>query len=215
MTKAPQSEAELLESASSIAGLTVATVAKLCQQHVPENLRTHKGWLGQLMEYALGATAKSKALPDFEAIHVELKTLPLNAQHQPKESTFVCTATPPFAKHWQDSLAWKKLQRVLWVPVEADPTIPLAARRIGQAILWSPSAEQATILEQDWIELTEMLSLGRYAQLTAKHGTYLQCRPKAANSTITRQDIDEQGNHTHIVPRGFYLRTSFTQQIII
>lgn len=215
MTSAPQSETELLDSVNRLAGLTVAMVAEQCQQDVPKDLRQHKGWLGQLLEHALGATAKSKAAPDFEAIHVELKTLPLDAKHQPKESTFVSTATPPFATDWHSSLVWKKLQRVLWVPVEADPTIPLAERRIGQAILWSPSSEQANILAQDWLELTEMLSLGRYADLTAKHGIYLQCRPKAANSGITRKDIDAEGNATNIVPRGFYLRPSFTRQVLL
>ena len=215
MTPAPQSEAELLETAIQIAGLTVANVAEQCQQIVPKNLRQNKGWLGQLLEDALGATAKSKAEPDFEAIHVELKTLPLNDKHQPKESTFVCTATPPFATDWHASLVWKKLQRVLWVPVEANPIIPLAERCIGQAILWSPTTEQANILQQDWLELTEMLSLGRYADLTAKHGSYLQCRPKAAHSGITRKDIDVDGNQTHIVPRGFYLRQRFTQQLLL
>lgn len=215
MIAAPQTETELLQQADTLAGQTVAKIAQQLNIVVPRDLRQHKGWLGQCLELALGATAKSKAVPDFETINVELKTIPLNNQHLPKESTFVCTATPPFATRWQQSLVWKKLQRVLWLPVEADPTIPLAERRIGQAILWSPSTEQAKQLQEDWQELTELLTLGHYADLTAKHGEYLQCRPKAANSSITRNDFDEYGQQTEIVPRGFYLRTCFTQQVLL
>jgi DNA mismatch repair protein MutH len=214
MTTAPLSENELLQRCENITGLTLGELAAQLGITPPENLQHHKGWIGQLLEQILGATAKSKAEPDFELIGVELKTLPLNLQHQPKESTFVCTATPPFADKWQDSLVWKKLRRVLWIPIEATRDIAIKDRKIGQAILWTPSEQQAEVLQQDWSELTEMLTIGHYADLTAKHGTYLQCRPKAAHSKITRNDVNHEGHAEKIIPRGFYLRTCFTQQII-
>ena len=210
----PQTEAELLQRAQALAGQTLATLANTCQLTMPPNLRQEKGWVGQLLEKVLGATAGAKAKPDFELIDVELKTIPINTKHLPKESTFVCTVPQRPALTWHESHVWQKLKRVLWLPVEADNTIPLAARRIGSPILWSPTAKQELILQQDWQELCEMLTLGQYDQLTAKHGTYLHCRPKAAHSRVLRQDINQQGEAQMIVPRGFYLRTSFTTEIL-
>jgi DNA mismatch repair protein MutH len=214
ITPAPQTEAELLAACAAIAGLSIATLAKQCSASVPETLLHHKGWVGQLLEQVLGATAKSKAVPDFEAIGVELKTIPLTASHLPKESTFVCTASTPFTSNFEDSTVWKKLRRTLWLPIEAASDIPIGERRVGQAILTSPTVDQAEILAEDWHELTEMLSLGGYAELTAKHGTYLHCRPKAANSRVLRDAVSLNGEAQKIVPRGFYLRTSFTQQVL-
>jgi len=213
-TPPPQTEAELLQRAHHLAGISLNEIAQQCNLAIPQSLQFKKGWVGQLLEQILGATAHSKAKPDFELIDVELKTLPLNHKLLPKESTFVCTVPQQMALNWRNSQVWKKLKRVLWIPVEASKTIPIAERRIGTPILWSPGEKQETILQQDWQELCEMLTLGQYAQLTARHGTYLQCRPKAAHSQILKNKIDQQGQSHFIVPRGFYLRTSFTTQVL-
>ena len=183
---------------------------------VPDKLLRAKGWVGELIEISLGATAGSLPEPDFQNIGVELKTLPLNRNQQPKESTYVCTVslTENEGKNWGTSLVKKKLSRVLWVPIEADPAIPLAERRVGSAILWSPTAKQEGILRNDWEELMDMIVMGKLDQLTAQHGQYLQIRPKAANAKALRSGIDEQGDKIMTLPRGFYLRTFFTRQII-
>ena len=39
-----------------------------------------------------------------------------------------------------------KLSRVLWVPVEGARHIPLAERRVGSPLLWSPSEEEERLL---------------------------------------------------------------------
>ncbi len=210
----PLSEQELLERCTSLLSKTLGDIAEQFMQNVPEDFLREKGWVGQLMEQALGCSAGTKAEPDFLEIGVELKTLPLNAAQKPKESTFVCAVPKKIALYWHESVVWKKLNRVLWLPIEADKNIPIAKRRIGQAILWSPTAKQEAILQQDWHELTEMLTLGQYDQLTAKHGTYLQCRPKAANAKVLRENINAEGEAEWIIPRGFYLRPSFTKMIL-
>ena len=45
-----------------------------------------------LLETALGATAGSKAEQDFSHLGIELKTLPINAEGFPLETTFVSLA---------------------------------------------------------------------------------------------------------------------------
>ena len=50
-----------------------------------------KGLAGTLIERALGASAGSTAEPDFPALGIELKTIPIDAAGRICESTFVCT----------------------------------------------------------------------------------------------------------------------------
>ena len=213
---APRTQDELLQRVADIAGLSLATLANRCGQNVPEDQRNAKGWAGQLVEQALGATASSRAEPDFQAIGIELKTIPVNAHGQPCESTYVCTVplVDQVETSWQDAWIRKKLACVLWLPIEADKSIPFARRRIGNAILWRPTAEQDAILKQDWNEHMELISLGRINEISAHHGTYLQIRPKAANCRALRNTTDEDGNLVKTLPRGFYLRTQFTARIL-
>ncbi len=212
----PNSEEELLIRARNLAGLTLEQLANKFNQPLPKNTTHAKGWMGQLLETSLGATATSKAEPDFQLINVELKTLPLTPSGKPKESTYVCTVplTNLHEQEWSSCWLRRKLQRVLWLPLEADKRIPLAERHIGSAILWSPTEEQTMQLQQDWEELMELVSLGKLDQITSHMGHYLQIRPKGANAKALTTTLDEEGNTIQTLPRGFYLRPDFTQQII-
>lgn len=212
----PISEEELLIRARILAGLTLEELAVKFNQPLPTNTVHAKGWMGQLLEISLGATASSKAEPDFQLINVELKTLPLTLSGKPKESTYVCTVplTDLHEQEWSTSWLKRKLQRVLWLPIEADKRIPLAERHIGNAILWSPNDEQVEQLQQDWEELMELVCLGQLDHITSHMGRYLQIRPKGANAKSLTTTLDEEGNTIQTLPRGFYLRPEFTQQII-
>ena len=212
----PQSKSELLERAHRLAGLSLQQLASQFCEAIPSNSTRAKGWLGQLIEKSLGATAGSLAQPDFAQIGVELKTLPLTASGKPKESTYVCTVplNPQQTSDWQHSWLRQKLQTVLWLPIEADKRIPLAERRIGCAILWSPTPEDEQLLRQDWEELMELVCLGHLDQISSHLGNYLQIRPKAANAKALSESYDAEGNPIKTLPRGFYLRPSFTQRII-
>jgi DNA mismatch repair protein MutH len=212
----PRTEAELIQRCDEIAGKTLGMLAAQIGEQVPDNLSLHKGWVGSLLELYLGATAGNQAAPDFVELGIELKTLPLNKQGQPKESTYVCTVSlqQTGALTWQQSWVRQKLAKVLWVPIEADPPIPLAERYIGQAILWQPSPEQDQALQADWEELMDRIVLGEQAEITAKEGQYLQLRPKAANSKVLGTGVSDEGELYQTNPKGFYLRTSFTSQVL-
>ena len=164
----------------------------------------------------LGASAGNLSEPDFQLIGVELKTLPMGASGKPKESTYVCTVplTDTAGLTWETSTVKRKLNRVLWLPVEAAPNLPLAQRRFGSAILWSPDARQEAVLRDDWQELTDMIGMGELDRISSHYGRYLQIRPKAANARALGQAYDEEGLPAATLPRGFYLRTSFTRQIL-
>ena len=80
----PRTESELLERAESIAGLELHELASRRGWPVPGSSRAAKGWAGQLLEEALGATAASLPEPDFQLIGVELKTIPIG-RHRPAD----------------------------------------------------------------------------------------------------------------------------------
>ena len=169
-----------------------------------------------MIEHALGANAGSMPEPDFRLIGVELKTIPIGSNRRPLESTYVCTvplagdATP----RWRDSNVRRKLARVLWVPFEGDRAIALPDRRIGTAWLWSPSTAEEWALERDWETLMDRVVLGRVEEISAHEGECLQIRPKAANAAARRLAIGATGAMEPTLPRGFYLRQSFTAAIL-
>ena len=207
---------QLFEKASSLAGLSFAELAAQQGLSVPPDLRRNKGWVGQLLESALGASAGSQALQDFPELGVELKTIPLDARGRPLETTFVCT-TPLVNLHdltWESSNVRNKLQCVLWIPIDGRREVPLPERTIGTAFLWQPSATQEAQLRADWQEHMDKIALGEVEQITAHQGEVLQLRPKAANSRVLTEAIGAQGELIQTLPRGFYLKTGFTAQII-
>jgi DNA mismatch repair protein MutH len=216
MISPPTSETDLLQRANAIAGLTLGQLAAQHGQAVPPNQLYAKGWIGQLLETALGATAASLSEPDFQTLGIELKTIPVSHAGLPRESTYVCTVQlrDIHLQTWHTSNVWRKLARVLWIPIEAEPTITIGDRRIGMPLLWSPNAEQEGLLRQDWEELTDLISTGQLHTITARYGKYLQIRPKAAHAGILCDSISETGEITQTLPRGFYLRTRFTASLL-
>lgn len=212
----PSTEQELLARARDLAGKTLGELAWKHGRSVPKDLRRAKGWFGQLIEETLGATAASLAEPDFQQLGIELKTIPIGRDGKPRESTYVCVVplTGGDGLIWEDSWVRRKLQRVLWVPVQADPDVPLAERRAGSALLWDLEPDLEAVLRTDWEELMDMVCLGQLEQISARHGKYLQIRPKAANSRALRWAIGETGERILTNPRGFYLRTAFTGEVL-
>ena len=212
----PHSIDSLLKRAHAIAGLTFGELAAQLQVKVPENFKRQKGWTGQLIERALGATAGSKPVQDFPELGIELKTLPLSYANTPLETTYVCYA--PLTKlagiTWETSNVRNKLQQVLWVPVQGERDIPVFERVIGRAFLWQANAEQNALLKQDWEELMDLIALGKVESITARAGQFMQLRPKAANGRALTDAIGNKGQLIKTRPRGFYLRKEFTQLVL-
>ncbi|MGB5809342.1 MAG: DNA mismatch repair endonuclease MutH [Polyangiales bacterium] len=212
----PESEAELITRARALAGVTLGELGVQLGIEVPESAARAKGLAGQMLEKALGATAASRAEPDFMGLGIELKTIPLDAEGTPKESTFVCSISLPAMvdTDWEDSIVCKKLAKVLFVPVEAASATPLYDRRVGRAYLWVPTPDEEAQLRKDWEVLANMIAQGEVEAITGHLGKVLQVRPKAASGRSRRRAPDEDGAVQWTMPRGFYLRPSFTRQIL-
>jgi DNA mismatch repair protein MutH len=216
MPEPPRDEAELLRRARGVAGRRTRDVAARFGIPVPPDLRRQKGWIGQLLEGALGASAGSRAQPDFPQLSIEMKSIPVTPQGRPRESTYVCTAPMggQMARRWEESWVRRKLSRVLWVPVVTGKGVAPGDRIIGTPFLWSPNVEESHLLQRDWESLTGLIAMGELWQLDASHGEVLQLRPKASRATEHTWLLDDEGNWVRDTKRGFYLRPTFTRAIL-
>jgi DNA mismatch repair protein MutH len=212
----PQSIVELEIRARALAGHSVYQLATALEVRLPPEPARAKGFIGQLVELALGADPAAKDQPDFLNLGVELKTVPVDKHGKPVESTFCCSISMLQTAHeqWETSRLRRRLQHVLWLPVEASKLAPLPNRRFGTAILWTPSAAQEAALRADWEDHMGAIGSGQGAYLNARQGRVLQVRPKAAHArkrTLAPGDCGVE----MALPLGFYLRATFTQQILM
>lgn len=211
----PKSCEELAARAAALQGADVGRLAEALGLAVPEHSRHAKGFVGQLVECALGADPKAGPLPDFPSLGVELKTVPVGANGAPMESTFCCSihmATAD-AQVWETSRLRRRLAHVLWLPVTGARLAPLPERRFGRARLWRLQGEAEAVLRADWEWLMGHIGAGLSETLSAHMGSVLQVRPKAAHARVRTLAPGPEG-YASVLPLGFYLRTRFTAQII-
>jgi DNA mismatch repair protein MutH len=212
----PQSTDELMKRADHLAGRTIGEIAEQYEIAVPENLKIKKGWQGQFLEQCLGADSGNLSQPDFNHLGIELKTLPIDLNGRVEESTYVCVLnlTDHQLLHWKESAVCKKLTHVLWIPIAKQSGQLVTQSLVATPFLWKPSSSEENCLRSDWEEAMNLVSLGKVDKLNARLGDVLQVRPKAANSRVTTKAIGSNGEMIETLPRGFYLRASFTQKLL-
>ncbi len=215
----PRDTGELLARARSLGGMRVGDVAAslgLAVSHGRVDAVRTKGTPGAILERALGATGGSTRERDFPELGVELKTIPIDERGQPIESTYVCTLSLADAEEqeWASSWVRAKLACVLFVPLVGADGVAWSERRVGDALLWSPTAEQEDVLRGDFDEVVGLVGVGRIEELTAHRGRWLQVRPKARHGRVRTVAWGAEGEPIATVPRGFYLRTRFTGAIL-
>jgi DNA mismatch repair protein MutH len=219
----PRDLRELEQRARALAGASLDELAR-AYGALDERASAHrKGTAGQLIERVLGATAGSRAAPDFVALGVELKTLPVDGWGRPKESTFICSfaLTDVERADWSSSGLRAKLAHVLFVPLLEPPLARGAARRdeatkrtVGVPFFWRPSLEQESILRADFDDLVGLIALGNVEAVNARLGRWLQLRPKAAHGRVRTRALGRDGEHIATIPRGFYLRARVTRALL-
>lgn len=212
----PRDETELVERARGWAGCTLAELAAATGDALPADARHAKGLVGQLVERVLGASAGTRATPDFDRLGIELKTIPVGPRGRPRESTFVCSLPLQQAAdlEWETSPVRAKLGRVLWVPVEHAEGVAFGGRRLGAPLLWSPTGAEERVLREDWEEIVGRVGHGQAEAVSAHVGRALQLRPKAAHGAERRRAPEADGAWVLTVPRGFYLRARFTETVL-
>ncbi len=197
----PKTEEILMQRVHNLYGMTISELAQALKISVPYDIKWAKGFAGQLIEIALGATAGSNPVQDFPTLGIELKTIPITLNCSPAETTHVCTLhTDCSGQTFEQSNFLNKIKKVLWVPIEGDKSIQLKDRHIGEGFLWEISPVDYQNLKIDWEEIMEIVCLGEVNKLSAHVGTWMQVRPEGY--------LNGQKQY------GFYLRKQFTQNIL-
>ncbi|MEP7123156.1 MAG: DNA mismatch repair endonuclease MutH [Byssovorax sp.] len=212
----PRSEDELLGRARELTGRRMSEIAAALRVSIAGDGVSTKGTMGALIERALGATGGSAAVPDFPHLGVELKTIPVDAEGRPRESTFVCTLSLADADRAEWSASWvrRKLARVLWIPILVPRGSALGARTVGVPLLWRPTPAEDAMLRDDFDEIMGLIGVGAVDRLTARTGRVLQARPKAAHGRVRTAAFGPEDEPTTALPRGFYLRAGFTGAVL-
>jgi len=215
----------LLAHARALVGVELSELAEALGLPVPVGGLRTKGWSGQVIEQELGAVGGGGRGPDFAALGVELKTVPVRQSLDPRgpafeplESTAVCQIDPVAiaAESWETSYVREKLARVLFVAL----AVPAGARSVGErrvaaVRLWSPDAEEERALRDDFdLFVRGYYRQGRAAEITGHLGAVLQVRPKGRDADDLRDAYDAAGRPTRVGKHGFYLRPTFVAQIL-
>jgi len=214
MAAPSDSIADLFARAATLSGSTVAELAARLGRPCPGGGVHTKGRVGELVELALGASGGSRRLVDFPSTGVELKTIPVNIAKKPHESTFVCAVNLDEEVDWADSWPKAKLSLVLFVPIVGERDEPLPGRRFDAPMLWRPTPSQDRQLNADFDDIMGLVGVGRIEDVTAHLGRYLQLRPKAKDGSVRTLARGAEGERFGTVPRGFYLRPSFTGALL-
>jgi DNA mismatch repair protein MutH len=208
----------LLAHARALVGVELAEVADALGLPVPIGRVRSKGWSGQLLEQELGVATGGLPGPDFAALGVELKTVPVTRALEPIESTAVCQIDPIAiaAESWATSYVRRKLARVLFVALEVPPGTRSVGDRIVAAVrLWSPGPEEERVLRADFeLVVRDYFRRGRAAEITGHLGEALQVRPKGRDAADLRDAYDPAGRPTRVGKHGFYLRPAFVARIL-
>ena len=208
----------LLAHARALVGVELSELADSLGLPVPVGRVRTKGWSGQVVEHELGVTVDGGRGPDFAALGVELKTVPVGPSLEPLESTAVCQIDPIAiaGESWESSYVRAKLARVLFVALMVPPAArSVGERRVAAVRLWSPDAEEESALRQDFeLIVRAYYRQGRAADITGHLGAVLQVRPKGRDATDQRDAYDADGRPTRVGKHGFYLRPAFVARIL-
>lgn len=212
----PLDEHDLLARARALRGLSLSDLDPVRNAAPLRGGLRQKGKIGEALERALGATPGGGAVHDFPHLGIELKTIPVDSVGVPHESTFVCALRVGCAERmdWRVSWVRAKLARVLWVPIVGPRAGEPRERRVGDAILWAPTASQERVLGADFDEIVGRVGAGGIEDVTAHLGRWLQLRPKAASGRARTHVLGPGGELVATVPRGFYLRPRFTGALL-
>ena len=210
--------AALLAHARALVGVELSELADTLGLPVPVGLLRTKGWSGQVIEQELGAVVGGARGPDFAALGVELKTVPVQESLEPLESTAVCQIDPVAiaGESWETSYVREKLACVLFVALAVPPGArSVGERRVAAVRLWSPDANEDRALRDDFeLFVRGYYRQGRAAEITGHLGTVLQVRPKGRDADDLRDAYDTAGNPSRVGKHGFYLRPAFVARIL-
>jgi DNA mismatch repair endonuclease MutH len=204
---APESDElrALLAHARALVGVELGELADALGLPVPVGRVRTKGWSGQVIEHELGVAVGGTRGPDFAALGIELKTVPVTEALEPLESTAVCQIDPIAiaGESWESSYVRAKLARVLFVALAVPPgASSVGERQVAAVRLWSPNVAEDAALRADFelfardrdrIDLADRRRLQRYERRRDRHRLELDAQRREVGS------VGAAGLHAELV----------------
>lgn len=212
----PKTFEELIRRLNSLVGKTICQLAQSANVSVPISPVHGKGFVGELLEILLGASAKNQSIPDFPKLGLELKSIPVDSSFKVLESTFLCHAPLSNIRNltFENSTVYSKIKRVLFVIVNGQRDLDFENRRVLGYFFYTPGANDMQQLKTDFNELYELVKTGCVESISARLGHIIQMRPKGADGKALTECTGPDGSIIKTRPRGFYIRRKFTQKLV-
>ncbi len=164
-----RNETELLAHAKKIEGLKISDLGQKVGRMDLIHRKHTKGLVAQLVEKEyFKIPTNSDERPDFTELGIELKVSPLKlvkstGWFNAKERN-VIKMVDYFNiydnKNWSDSKLIHKLSRVLFVLYVHDKEKPAVEWQIVSAFLWSPSADEERMIQEDYTIIRDKIIAG-------------------------------------------------------
>jgi DNA mismatch repair protein MutH len=209
--------AELTARAHSIEGVPLKDLADYLRYPLRDPSR-HKGYVGNLIQFAFGLRPNSRQQPDLERFRIEIKTVPIDTDLNALENTRLTKINPAelvLEDDWSRSHAFRKVTTILFVPVVKHPRTPsnVGSWHARSPFVWMPSIDELATLETDWLTIRDRYRAGDVSR-TAIGGEYMFANAQSRNSTV-RESYELVTGATKIVqPKAFYLLKPLTTRVL-
>ena len=209
----------LLAHARALVGVELGELADALGLPVPVGRVRTKGWSGQVIEHELGVAIGGARGPDFAALGIELKTVPVTPALVPLESTAVCQIDPIAiaGESWDTSYVRAKLARVLFVALEVPPGArSVGERRVAAVRLWSPGARRggARCAPTSSCSCATISAAGAPPRSPATSAPCCRCAPRGATPPTCATPTTPTAARRASARCGFYLRPAFVARIL-
>jgi DNA mismatch repair endonuclease MutH len=210
-----ETEDDLLERASQLKG---KTITEIFQGEINEK---NKGNIGNIIEsHGFGIKNNNDARPDFEALGIELKVLPLKRLGDKsltvKERTKICLINYKklIEEKWDSSHARHKLYRILFVFYEYDNRSPMQSKILDN-LLYKLEINEEPLIRSDW-ERTKKLVGDGYAHTLSESQNRVLAASRSGAGKLSEDQWPEQPNQIHsrtARQRSFSLKPSYTKTL--
>jgi len=210
-----ESEEALLEIASQLKG---KTISEIFQGEINEK---NKGNIGNIIEsHGFGIKNNNDSRPDFEALGIELKVLPMkrlgDRSLTVKERTKICLINYKklIEEKWDSSHARHKLYRILFVFYEYDNRSPMQSKILDN-LLYKLEINEEPLIRSDW-ERTKKLVADGYAHTLSESQNRVLAASRSGAGKLSEDQWPEQPNKTHsrtARQRSFSLKPSYTKTL--
>jgi len=221
-------EETVLVRLNSLQGKSVLELSELYDVKIGRS----KSRVASVIKKIIGFKSVRSKIKEFEQLGIEIKMINVRTKdYRPMEAiSFPAMKLQEFIlEEWEESTFLSMINKFLFIPIykECKDISDLDALYLGKAFFWTPSHDEISIIEQEWLTYQDEVRQGQckttkvlnkskrgYKEVSelSKESAMkiIHMRPHGRDSN----DRDEDGLGNSIVKQSFWLNTKFMQQLI-